>query len=107
MLSNIAQTLVEELNAHGIKASTNVAPGTAEAQLIVEIASIETTTSTAPALWAPVVRQGLRMTYSASIISESGTTLKRFEDQREDETIEKLSKRVGQGIGRRASKYLK
>jgi hypothetical protein len=93
------------LNDRGIQTTDLLARG--NANLTVNIDNIETVTATSIGMWAPIVRQQPKIRYTVTFLSPEGETLLKLEGEADDESLEKVTRRIGEDVGRRIARCFK
>lgn len=103
----IEKYLVKKLDERGIKTGPSGTFKGGDAKLTVKLNTTETVTSGSPGLWVPIVVQKPKIKYTATLLSEDGTTLFSSDDERDDESLDTLAKKIGEKVSERVVKCYK
>ena len=101
----IERYLTRRLDERGIKTGSNQDYRPGDAKIIVRLDSIEAVTTTGMGMWAPIVRQQPKIKYVAKLMSGDGATLFTVEDQKDDESLDTATKKVGEAVADRVTKW--
>jgi hypothetical protein len=75
--------------------------------LSLKLNTIESVTATSLGMWAPIVRQQPRIKYTATIVSEDGSPVFTFDDERDDESLDTLTKKIAERVSDRVVRCYK
>jgi hypothetical protein len=99
--------LTRRLNERGIQTASSAAFTSSDAKLTVKLDAIETVTSTSPGLWMPKMTQRPRIKYFVTLLSHDGTLVLTFEDKQDDESVDNLTRKIGEKIADRVARYFR
>jgi len=103
--SRIKKHLTKTLDEAGIKSGAMDTYAQGDSKLTIELSTLETETKHKPGpFFSTIVYQHVVIRYSATLVSGDGTKLFEFDGHEHDESLDKLTKIVGEYIGKRVAK---